>query len=162
MGVGFKRSEMTRFFIYPLAAFFFTGSALTFAPVGISKAAPAVSAVAGEAAEAIAAGSSGQTFEIIDGVRRAKANQLLGNQSVPANIFNTEGALIGQRNLPLDVLRSPNKSAIDMSTQQTVDRYMRIQNGLQQGGTLPPINVTPGSRGVRIEDIVFDATGGAQ
>jgi hypothetical protein len=103
-----------------------------------------------------------ETFEIIDGVRRAKANQLLGNQAVPANIFNAEGNLVGQGNIPVGALRSPNKSVIDMSTQVQADRYMRIQNGLQQGSTLPPISVTPGTRGVSIEDILFDATGGAR
>jgi hypothetical protein len=109
-----------------------------------------------------AAKGGGQSFEILDGVRRAKANQLLGNQTVPANIFNAEGKLVGQGNIAVDALRSPNKSVIDMSTQTDVNRYMRIQNGLQQGNTLPPINVTPGSRGVRIEDIIFDATGGSR
>lgn len=110
----------------------------------------------------LAAKTTPQTFEILDGVRRAKANQLLGNQTVPANIFNAENKLIGQGNISIDALRSPNKSVIDMSTQVDVNRYMRIQNGLQQGSTLPPINVMPGSRGVRIEDIIFDATGGSR
>lgn len=103
-----------------------------------------------------------QTFEIIEGVRRAKANQLLGNQSIPAQIFNAEGKLVGQQNIAIDALRSPNKSVIDMSTQAQVDRYMSIQRGLQQGDKIPPIVVTPGGRGVPIQDIIFDATGGAR
>jgi RHS repeat-associated protein len=103
-----------------------------------------------------------ETFEIIEGVRRAKANQLLGNSTVPANIFNAEGKLVGQGNIAIDALRSPNKSVIDISTQAQLDRYMSIQRGLQQGANIPPISITPGTRGVPIQDIIFDANRGAR
>ncbi|MGI6496072.1 MAG: RHS repeat domain-containing protein [Kiritimatiellia bacterium] len=108
------------------------------------------------------AAKSGQTFEIIDGVRRAKAAQSLGKQSVAANIFNADGQLIGQGNIPIRALTSPNKSVIDMSTQAQFDRYMSIQRGLQEGASLPPISVTPGSRGIPVSDVIFDAIGAAQ
>jgi len=113
--------------------------------------------LAGETAE----GGGAQTFEILDGVRRAKANDLLGNQTVSANIFNADSQLIGQQNIPISSLLSPNKAAIDLSTQTAVDRYMSIQNALRQGQALPPINVMQGSRGAPVSQIIFDTTGGA-
>jgi hypothetical protein len=39
---------------------------------------------------------------------------------------------------------------------------MSILRRLQQGANIPPITVTPGARGIRIEDIIFDAIGDAR
>lgn len=101
----------------------------------------------------------GETYEITDGVRRAKANELLGNKTLKVNIRDQRGRLVRQTEVPTDSLRSSHKFVIDMSTHAKADRYMRIQKGIQGGEDLPPIDVIPGQGGVKIKDIIFD-TGG--
>jgi RHS repeat-associated protein len=100
------------------------------------------------------------TFEITDGVRRAKASQVLGRKTIRARIYDRAGNFTGERDIPVDQLRSPYKSAIDMSTQVHANRYMRVQKGFQNGDPMPPIDVVPGSNGLRLEDIIFDMLGG--
>jgi ParB-like chromosome segregation protein Spo0J len=56
------------------------------------------------------------TYVIIDGVRRAKACQLLGRTAIPAEIIDDEGNPIGLRDLPIDSLLSLTKDSIDVST----------------------------------------------
>ncbi|MES2949848.1 MAG: RHS repeat-associated core domain-containing protein, partial [Pseudomonadota bacterium] len=122
---------------------------------------PGVPGVAGLSIKASRAAAE-QTYEISDGVRRAKAAELLGKKTVPANIFSPDGKLIGQGDIPISALRSPHKDSVDMSNQINVDRYMSVQKGMQQGDDIPRIDVTPGNRGVSVKDIKFDTTGGAR
>ena len=100
-----------------------------------------------------------QTYEIVDGVRRAKAAELLGNKTIPAQIVNSESKIVEQGNIAVDSLRSPNKTSIDMSSQTAVDRYMRVQNGTKKGEKLPPITVTPGNKGIPVKDVQFNTKG---
>jgi RHS repeat-associated protein len=100
-----------------------------------------------------------ETFEIIDGVRRAKAADLVGKKTITAQILDGEGKVVSERNIPLDALRSPNKSSIDMTSQTAADRFMRVQKATQKGDKLPPIQVTPGNRGVNVKDVQFNTTG---
>ncbi len=115
--------------------------------------------VIGILSKLIKAAPKGETYEIIDGVRRTKANELLGNKTIKVNIRDRQGRLVKQTEVSIDSLRSPHKSAIDMSTQASTDRYMRVQKGIQAGENLPPIDVTLGQKGVKIEDIIFDVMG---
>ncbi|MBK8069011.1 MAG: RHS repeat-associated core domain-containing protein [Rhodanobacteraceae bacterium] len=122
-------------------------------------AATALEAGAGEAlgttslvvATTVGAKAVGETFEIIDGVRRAKAADLVGNATIPGTVAGG-----GAQDIPVAALLSPNKSSIDVSTPVAMDRYMRVQEATQNGVVLPPIQVQPGSRGTPIKDVDFD------
>ena len=94
----------------------------------------------------------GQSFEIIEGVRRAKAFELSGAQTIRAMIQNPDGTNGPETDVPLDCLRSPHKNSIDMSTNIQADRFWRIWKGIQggQSAMIPPI---PGGRGILIKDI---------
>ncbi len=98
----------------------------------------------------VAAKTGRQTFEIADGVRRAKAAQELGHTSIKA--MDHTGKTF---QVPLKDLYSPFKSSIDVSTPLNQFRYDRIYNGFKAGDALPPIYVSPGSRGVSIFDVNF-------
>ncbi|HWW40447.1 RHS repeat-associated core domain-containing protein, partial [Pedobacter sp.] len=100
--------------------------------------------------ESLAAKGGGQLFEVADGVRRAKAAQQLGYETIDAmdntgNIFQ----------VPIKNLSSPMKSSIDISNPLNQLRYDRIYNGMKAGDKLPPIYVNPGNRGVSIFNVVF-------
>ncbi|MEZ4473284.1 MAG: hypothetical protein R3F60_21355 [bacterium] len=70
--------------------------------------------------------------------------------------IDVSGKTVGMRALPLESLRSP-KDAIDVSSsQRQMDRWRSIWNGTQRGDDLPPIRVTPGSKGKSIWDVVFE------
>jgi len=102
-----------------------------------------------------------ETFEILDGVRRSKAADLVGNSTVPAEIIDSQGRQLGKADLPIDSLRSP-KSSIDISTNSAADRFFK--NNLEPakaGSVPPPIMVTPGNRGTRIKDVTLDTGGGS-
>src|SRR5207248_7837147 len=101
----------------------------------------------------MAPGSS--TFEILQGVRRARAFQLAGYSTVRAIVQESDGTQGPEMEVPIDSLRSPFKSDIDMSTTRQADRFWRIWNAIQsgRGNQLPAIVVRRGSRGKRIEDL---------
>jgi hypothetical protein len=98
------------------------------------------------------------TYEIIDGVRRAKSAELLGNQTIRANIYKNN-KLIDSVDIPIDSLLSPNKSSIDVSSGRKMDRFMNILNGMKGNASLPLIDVEAGCKGVKICDIQLDSLG---
>ncbi len=100
-----------------------------------------------------------QTFEIIDGLRRAKAAYMVGYKTITAHILDKEGKIIDTRELSLDLLRSPYKNSIDVSHQRKMDRFMETLNQIKSGSNPPPIIVQLGSRGVNIEDVNLDSIG---
>ena len=88
-----------------------------------------------------------ETFQILNGVRRAKAAESVGHTDIPAAIFDQDGRLIEVRSLPLDSLVSP-KDILDLrSTAVALIRFRRLQSLLLSGANLDPIEVTPGSHG---------------
>lgn len=91
-----------------------------------------------------------ETFEIGEGVRRSKASQLLGHQTVTAMDYT--GAIFEVR---VKNLRSPMKNAIDIRTPFEQNKYERIYKGLKEGDKLPPIYVHQGNRGIHIFDVIF-------
>jgi hypothetical protein len=95
------------------------------------------------------------TFEIIQGVRRAKAFQLSGATFIRAFIQNADGTLGPETELPIASLRSRYKDEIDMSTNQQADRFWSVWKAIKSGKAdqVPPIIVQRGSRGKRIEDV---------
>jgi hypothetical protein len=98
---------------------------------------------------------SGGTFEILSGVRRAKAFQLAGAQTIRAIIQNPDGTAESEIDVPIDSLRSPYKSDIDMSTTSQADRFWSIWHAITggRGSQLPPIVIQRGSRGKPVKDI---------
>jgi len=77
------------------------------------------------------------TFEILDGVRRAKAADLLGNTTIPGQVVSAEGVLGSIQNLTIDQLLSPRET-IDVSTNAATDRFMSIMNATKQAQTYRP------------------------
>lgn len=120
----------------------------------------AVSSAGAETAAAIGAteGIGGKvTFEVIDGVRRAKSFQMLGKETIDANIFDGSGNLLKTQPVSVNSLLSPNKSAIELFTEKDKNRFFNLFNDLKSGSPLKrPIDVNVGSRGIPIKDIEFD------
>ena len=114
----------------------------------------------GVGAVACAAGKTADdTYEIIDGVRRAKAAEKLGHKTIPGKIFDEWGNEIGRTDIPIDKLRSP-KDFIEVDKQVHMDRWTKTWEQTKAGSTPPPIEVTPGSKGTPIKDVGFGPGGG--
>jgi hypothetical protein len=77
-----------------------------------------------EAVLAATSVSSGDSFEILDGVRRAKAAQMSGQATIPARMDDGSGALGPVVDLPIEELLSP-KPAIDISSTAKFKRFKK-------------------------------------
>lgn len=90
-------------------------------------------------------------YEIIDGVRRAKAFQLHGLTSIRARVDGTNLEM----DVDIDSLGSPHKVEIDTTTAAGRKRWTRIVAlvGAGQWDVLPPIVVRVGQRPPRIQDV---------
>ncbi len=88
-------------------------------------------------------------YEIGDGVRRAKATQMLWRRSI--QVVDNAGNTFS---VPIKNLRSPMKSVIDVSTPRNLARWQNVKE-LVKARNAPPIYVTPGSRGVSVKDIIL-------
>jgi hypothetical protein len=129
-------------------------AALTFA-----KYLGAVAGVLGRGAGAevgtITKGGAAQTFEILDGVRRAKAAELTGRQTIRAEV-QVRGKVVETLEAPLSSLRSPFKDAIEISgSPRQLQRWQDVLDATKAGEALPPIAVQPGSQGPSIFDVFF-------
>src|SRR5437773_2460481 len=72
---------------------------------------------------------SPQCYEIVDGVRRAKALQIAGFQTVKAEVYLSIGRLI--KSVDIASLRSPHKDEIDASSSTSSSRYsVRLKTSL--------------------------------
>ncbi len=100
-----------------------------------------------------------ETFEIIDGVRRAKSHELLGKDAIPAEIIDEEGNTLDRREVLLTSLRVTTKRSIDISTQKDWERFMKTFDQVKAGSPTPPILITPGTGGHKVQDIQLDPTG---
>jgi hypothetical protein len=113
--------------------------------------------VGDDAAGALVDASHG-TFEIQDGVRRAKATDILtdGQGTVRANVRDSAGNLTETTDIPVGDLLSPHKSTNDVSSSPgAAKRFSSVVEGVREGAT-PPIEVTPGSTGTPIRDVEFE------
>lgn len=99
-------------------------------------------------------GRTGQTFEILDGVRRAKAAAELGQTTIEAQV-EIGGKVVQTGRVPIDALRSPFKSALDVSTPPLMQRWLRVFQGTRSGDPLPPIVIQPGASGTPIQQLPF-------
>jgi len=96
------------------------------------------------------------TYEIDDGVRRSKATEINGKETINANIME-DGKIIENKDIPVNSLLSPHKDSLDLAegTGANMDRYMDVQEAIQNGDKLPPIQVRQGSNGTPIKDVDF-------
>ena len=100
------------------------------------------------------AGRGGQgLFRIVDGLRRAKAVEMLGGHSISAEV-HIGGRVVQRLELSLDLLRAP-RAVIDASTPSAALRFSNILEATRAGATLPPIIVTPGATGLRLLDVTL-------
>lgn len=105
----------------------------------------------------LGAETGGEAFEIMDGVRRAKAASMAGHASIAAEIYDASGGtLLGKQDILLESLLSPNKGIIDVSNLTDIDRFASIHGATLKGTSLPPIKVTSGSGGVPVSKITFN------
>ena len=109
--------------------------------------------------EAPAIGDAGaQTYRILDGVRRAKAADILGNPTVPARILDSQQRFVTQQDIPISQLLSP-KPLIDLSLSRYVDRFMDTLSLTRAGSIPPPITIIPGTYGTPIRNVLLDYVG---
>ena len=88
-------------------------------------------------------------YEISDGVRRAKAAQMLGKEII--NVMDNSGKTF---EVPIKNLRSPYKKFIDISTMENLQRFNNVYE-LTKIKELLPIYVNKGNRGIPINEIYF-------
>lgn len=91
----------------------------------------------------------GTTYKINDGVRRAKAADLAGHDTIWARV----GRNVVERKVPIRALRSP-KTEIDLRPRGERERWESVKAGMAKEPDLfPPIDVVPSADGVPIEDV---------
>ncbi|CAM2070267.1 hypothetical protein SCOR_33150 [Sulfidibacter corallicola] len=100
----------------------------------------------------------GELYEIGDGVRRSKAAQLNGHETINANILK-DNVVVANKDISINNLRSPHKDSIDMSTQEMRDRFKSVMDATRKGEIKTPIEVTPGGNGPKISEIQFTIGG---
>jgi hypothetical protein len=100
-------------------------------------------------------------YEIMDGVRRAKAAHLAGHQQVWARLYSkTTGSLIKEFEVSIEDLLSPHKHSIKRISPADEIRWQRVEQGATKTPLpFPPIEIVEGTRGIKIEDITFDFGG---
>ncbi|MBC8143497.1 MAG: hypothetical protein H7Y38_18870 [Armatimonadetes bacterium] len=86
-------------------------------------------------------------YEILEGVRRTKAAYVCGRETIAAQV-NGVGAVIA---VPIRNLRSP-KDVIETSGVRGL-AWERILRATRADVVLPPIEITPGNRGIPIADV---------
>jgi hypothetical protein len=98
-----------------------------------------------------------QSWQIVAGVRRARAFHLAGYSTIPAQELYPDGKQGPVFQVKLDCLLSP-KVAIDMSTNAPADRFWSIWNLARsgKGHVLQPIVVRRGSHGTRLEEVGWE------
>jgi len=90
-----------------------------------------------------------RTYEIIDGVRRAKAAQLAGQLTIWALINGRQP----EEKIPVAALLSPKKK-IDISQPRELQRWLSVRDGMKsEPDLLPAIIVRDGARGILIDDV---------
>lgn len=100
-----------------------------------------------------AAKGAEETFTIIDGVRRAKAAEMLGAKTIPATI-QVGGRTVARIEVSIEALRSP-KASIDVSNMTEAKRFSTTLELTRAGSVPPPISIEPGGVGIPISDVNF-------
>lgn len=95
-------------------------------------------------------------FEIIDGVRRAKAAEMAGHTTIRAQLLGKDGTILTEQDVSIEQLRSP-KATIRRLTAADHRRWNRILQGSKQDPLpFPFILVQSGNRGIKIRDVKFE------
>jgi RHS repeat-associated protein len=110
---------------------------------------PLLGAILGPVAAETTAGD--QTFQILDGVRRATAANLNGAATIQAEILDANMVSQGVQQVPINSLLSPYETI--SSEGSGLVRWNSVLNGTRSGATFPPITVTPGSSGIPIGSV---------
>jgi len=97
--------------------------------------------------------TAGQTYQIMDGVRRSAAANLTGATTIQAEILDANMVSQGIRQVPMNSLLSP-KEFIDLSGSGAY-RWNRVLEGTRTGARLPPIQITPGSSIIPIRNVTI-------
>lgn len=98
-------------------------------------------------------------YQIIDGVRRAKAARLAGHSSICAEIVDRNGHITEESQVAIDVLLSP-KRAVRRITKADEERWGRALKGAKNSELpFPPILIQPGEKGTAMHDVSFDFGG---
>ena len=90
-------------------------------------------------------------YEIVEGVRRAKAAWICGQETIRARL----GGIGGILQVPLRNLRSPKTTIADEGPRGT--DWGGIYRATQRGEELPPIVVVRGTEGTPIADVEVEA-----
>ena len=100
---------------------------------------------------------AGTRYRIIDGVRRAKAAQMLGHAQIRAEVIDRSGLSLGEAEVPIDALSSP-KLEIRRITRPDESRWKRVLQGARQSVLpYPAITIQPATvSGTRLIDVIFD------
>jgi hypothetical protein len=103
---------------------------------------------------------SGSLYQVMEGVRRAKAAHMHGHTLVRAEVIDPAGQSLGEAEIPIDALRSP-KPLIRRTTPADETRWRRAVAGAQKKVLpYPAIIVQPaGEQGTKIADVGFDFGG---
>ena len=94
-----------------------------------------------------------QTYQIMDGVRRATAANYTGATTIEAEILDANMVSQGVKQVPINSLLSP-KDFIDFNG-SGLYRWNRVLEGTQTGAKLPPIQITPGSSRIPIQNVTI-------
>ncbi|MBV9852639.1 MAG: hypothetical protein JO250_23510 [Armatimonadetes bacterium] len=95
-------------------------------------------------------GEGGQAYQILEGVRRAKAAWLFGRKTIAAKI-NGVGDVV---QVPVERLLS-TKDEIETHGVRGLD-WGRVYRGTRDNVSLPPIEITPSTQGIPIQDVVVE------
>lgn len=98
-------------------------------------------------------GGGAQGYKIVDGVRRAKAAEMLGKEAIEALVQKGD-KIVGKVHLDPASLASP-KAAIDVSNPTNMQRWTSVLQGTGNGDALPPIIVQLGNSGTPIPFVGF-------
>ena len=94
-------------------------------------------------------------YRVDDGVKRAKAAQLLGPPTIRAVLLNRKSEVVRTFDVPLAGLLS-RKSFVDLTGPGQPGRWTRILDGMRRDpSALPRIELVRASRGTPIEDVTL-------
>jgi hypothetical protein len=96
-----------------------------------------------------------EPLQILDGVRRAKLYFLAGRTTVRVEVYSPDGGtLLEVRDAAVAELLSP-KTVIDLTTNVARKvHFLRMENAIARGATLPPIRVIQGGSGAPVKDVL--------
>jgi Ca2+-binding RTX toxin-like protein len=94
------------------------------------------------------------SFEVTDGVRRAKAASIHGHTHIMAKLYGSDGRLITTEMVPISALHSPHKHTIDLNSATDIGRWNHALDGAKKSVLpYPPIEIRAGGKGPLIINV---------